>query len=177
MNEPSVFNSPEVTMDRDAIHRTADGTEVKHRYLHNMYGFYHTMAAYEGHLLRSRELNTGKINRPFILTRSFFAGSQRYCAMWTGDNMAKWDHLEKSIPMLLTLSLSNFPFVGADVGGFFFNPSSELMTRWMQAGAFYPFFRAHAHLETKRREPWLFADETTRPVSYTHLTLPTKRIV
>jgi alpha 1,3-glucosidase len=32
--------------------------------------------------------------RPFILTRSFFAGSQRYAAVWTGDNMAKWDHLK-----------------------------------------------------------------------------------
>ena len=25
-----------------------------------------------------------------------------------------------------------------------------------QAGAFYPFFRAHAHLDTRRREPWLY---------------------
>lgn len=29
----------------------------------------------------------------------------------------------------------------------------------MQAGVFYPFFRAHAHLDANRREPWLFGDE------------------
>ena len=45
---------------------------------------------------------------------------------------------------------------GADVGGFFADPNGELMTRWFQLGAFYPFFRGHAHLDTKRREPWIF---------------------
>ena len=47
------------------------------------------------------------------------------------------------------------------MGGFFGNPSAELMVRWYQLGAFYPFFRGHAHLETARREPWLFGDEAT----------------
>lgn len=28
-----------------------------------------------------------------------------------------------------------------------------------QAGAYQPFFRAHSHHETKRREPWLFDNE------------------
>lgn len=47
-------------------------------------------------------------------------------------------------------------YTGADVGGFFGNPEPELLVRWYQLGAFYPFFRGHAHLDTKRREPWLF---------------------
>lgn len=47
-------------------------------------------------------------------------------------------------------------FVGADVGGFFGNPDTELLVRWYQLGAYYPFFRGHAHHDTKRREPWLF---------------------
>ena len=64
-----------------------------------------------------------------------------------------------SVPMLLALSVAGLPFSGADVGGFFGNPSTELLTRWYQLGAFYPFFRAHAHIDTKRREPWLFGDE------------------
>lgn len=46
----------------------------------------------------------------------------------------------------------------ADVGGFFGNPSHELLVRWYQAGAFMPFFRAHAHIDTKRREPYLFEE-------------------
>ena len=47
-------------------------------------------------------------------------------------------------------------FAGADVGGFFGNPEPDLLVRWYQLGAYYPFFRAHAHQDTKRREPWLF---------------------
>ncbi len=46
--------------------------------------------------------------------------------------------------------------VVADVGGFFGNPSIEMLVRWYQAGAFMPFFRAHGHIDTKRREPYLF---------------------
>ncbi len=49
----------------------------------------------------------------------------------------------------------------ADVGGFFKNPSTELLVRWYQTGAYQPFFRAHAHLDTTRREPWLFGPENT----------------
>ncbi|PIK34896.1 hypothetical protein BSL78_28277 [Apostichopus japonicus] len=51
--------------------------------------------------------------------------------------------------------------LSADVGGFFKNPDTELLTRWYQAGAYQPFFRAHAHLDTKRREPWLYPEENT----------------
>ena len=51
--------------------------------------------------------------------------------------------------------VSGVTFIGADVGGFFKNPDAELQTRWYQAAAYQPFFRAHAHIDTKRREPWL----------------------
>jgi len=59
----------------------------------------------------------------------------------------------------LSISIAGLPHVGADVGGFFGNPDAQLLTRWYQAGAFQPFFRAHAHIDTKRREPWLFEDK------------------
>ena len=95
--------------------------------------------------------------RPFILTRSAYAGSQRYAAIWTGDNTAEWGHLEASIPMCLSLSVAGMGFCGADVGGFFGNPDGELFVRWYQAAAFQPFFRSHAHIDTKRREPWLYS--------------------
>jgi alpha-glucosidase (family GH31 glycosyl hydrolase) len=45
--------------------------------------------------------------------------------------------------------------VVADVGGFFGNPDPEMLTRWYHVGIFSPFFRAHAHIDTKRREPYL----------------------
>jgi alpha 1,3-glucosidase len=150
MNEPSVFSGPEITMDKDAVHYGG----LIHGEVHNLYGFYHGMATYQGHIDR----RSGE-DRPFILSRSFFAGSQRYVAMWTGDNAAKWSHLDKAQNMLLALSISGFSFIGADVGGFFGNPDAQLLVRWYQAGAFYPFFRAHAHIETQRREPWLFGED------------------
>jgi alpha 1,3-glucosidase len=51
-------------------------------------------------------------DRPFVLSRAFFAGSQRYGAVWTGDNSADWDHLKSSIPMVLTLGLTGITFSG-----------------------------------------------------------------
>ena len=164
MNEPSVFNSPEVTMDVNAVHKNDDGLQVKHKLLHNMYGYYQTMSTYQGLYERTLEAPHTKPSRPFILSRSFFSGSQRFAAVWTGDNLADWSHLDKSIPMLLSMSVAGLTFVGADVGGFFQNPEEELLVRWYQIGAFYPFFRAHAHLETKRREPWVFGDARTAQI-------------
>ncbi|XP_010906080.1 probable glucan 1,3-alpha-glucosidase [Elaeis guineensis] len=152
MNEPSVFNGPEISMPRDAIHFG----DVEHRELHNAYGYYFHMATSNGLLKRGN----GK-DRPFVLSRAFFAGSQRYGAVWTGDNTADWDHLRASVPMILTLGLTGMTFSGADVGGFFGNPEPELLVRWYQLGAYYPFFRAHAHQDTKRREPWLFGERNT----------------
>ncbi|XP_052001773.1 neutral alpha-glucosidase C isoform X2 [Xyrauchen texanus] len=155
MNEPSVFNGPEQTMPKDAVHH--GGWE--HRELHNLYGFYQHMATFDGLLTRS-----GGMERPFVLSRSFFAGSQRLGAVWTGDNVATWEYLKISIPMLLSMSLTGIQFCGADVGGFFLNPNPELLVRWYQAGALQPFFRGHSAKVTKRREPWLFGDDVTSAV-------------
>ncbi|KKY28395.1 putative alpha glucosidase ii [Phaeomoniella chlamydospora] len=153
MNEPSVFNGPETTMPKDNIHY--GGWE--HRDVHNVNGLTFMNATY--HALLARDGKTPK--RPFVLTRSFYSGAQRLGAMWTGDNQAVWSHLEGSIPMVLNQGISGFPFAGADVGGFFGNPSKELQTRWYQAGAFYPFFRGHAHIDARRREPYLLGEPYT----------------
>uniref|UniRef100_A0A2K5BXA0 Neutral alpha-glucosidase AB n=1 Tax=Aotus nancymaae TaxID=37293 RepID=A0A2K5BXA0_AOTNA len=150
MNEPSVFNGPEVTMLKDAQHY--GGWE--HRDLHNIYGLYVHMATADG--LRQR---SGGMERPFVLSRAFFAGSQRFGAVWTGDNTAEWDHLKISVPMCLSFGLVGLSFCGADVGGFFKNPEPELLVRWYQMGAYQPFFRTHAHLDTRRREPWLLPSQ------------------
>eukprot|EP00906_Rhabdomonas_costata_P014179 RCo020398 len=158
MNEPSVFSGTELTMDKNAEHFGG----LKHKYVHNQYGFYQAMAAYAGLLLRCQGQPHDTPTRPFVLSRSFFAGVQRYAAVWTGDNEAAWGHLSVATPMLASLSLSGVSFVGADVGGFFGNPDVELLVRWYQAAAFQPFYRGHSHLESKRREPWLFGEDTTR---------------
>ncbi|XP_056151789.1 neutral alpha-glucosidase C [Lampris incognitus] len=155
MNEPSVFGGPEQTMPKDVVH--SGGWE--HRDLHNLYGFYQHMATVEGLITRS-----GGSERPFVLSRSFFAGSQRLGAVWTGDNVASWEYLKISIPMLLSLSLCGISFCGADVGGFMQDPEPELLVRWYQAGALQPFFRGHSAKVTKRREPWLFGEEVTAAI-------------
>jgi len=152
MNEPSVFNGPEVSMQKDLLNLKG----CEHREWHNLYGMLFHRSTGEGLVKR----NEGHNVRPFVLSRSFFASSQRYGAIWTGDNEAKWSHLEIAAPMLLGLNVGALSFVGADVGGFFGNSDAELMTRWMQAGAYQPFFRGHAHHDAKRREPWMFGDET-----------------
>jgi alpha 1,3-glucosidase len=179
MNEPSVFNGPEITMPKDNLHFQ----RTEHREVHNIYGLLQHRSTYAGHIYRSlpnrpstgdsvvsvtsftnrSSLLDGPLpHRPFVLSRAFFSGTQRFGAIWTGDNMAKWEHLESTIPMLLGVSLSGIGFCGADIGGFFFDPSSELLVRWYQSGLFYPFFRAHAHIDTKRREPWLFGEENMK---------------
>ncbi|KAI9311317.1 glycosyl hydrolases family 31-domain-containing protein [Dichotomocladium elegans] len=146
MNEPSVFNGPEITMQKEMIH----AGNWEHRVLHNLYALLSFAATSDG--VKER---TGVHKRPFVLTRGFYAGAQRYGAVWTGDNMADWDGLYYSTPMSLTNSMGGIVFTGADVPGFFGNPSQELLVRWYQAAVFQPFFRGHAHIDTKRREPYL----------------------
>ncbi|XP_012277240.1 neutral alpha-glucosidase AB [Orussus abietinus] len=155
MNEPSVFNGPEISMLKDLVHY--GGWE--HRDVHNIYGLAYTMSTYDALFRRS-----GGSLRPFVLTRAHFAGSQRFAAVWTGDNTAEWDHLRISYPMCLSLAVAGISFCGSDVGGFFKNPDHELFVRWYQAGAWLPFFRQHSHIETKRREPWTFNEETIQIV-------------
>lgn len=70
--------------------------------------------------------------RPFVLTRSHYSGSQRFTAVWTGDNTADWGYLDVSYSMCLSLNLGGISFCGADVGGFFNNPDEELVQRWYQ---------------------------------------------
>ncbi|KAF8932696.1 hypothetical protein BGZ58_006869 [Dissophora ornata] len=155
MNEPSVFSGPEITIPKDVIHHG----NVEHRNVHNLYGTMFHSATAQG-LTQRNETH----QRPFVLSRAFFAGTQRYGPIWTGDNLANWEHLEVASPMLLTIGIAGIPFSGADVGGFFGNPDAELLVRWYQAGIYYPFFRAHAHLDSKRREPWLFGEPYTSQI-------------
>ena len=92
----------------------------------------------------------------FILTRSAFAGLQRYSAAnWSGDIGARWHDMKAQIPCGLNFCMSGIPYWTMDIGGFavegrYYNPSPadleewrELMTRWFQYGTFVPIFRSH----------------------------------
>jgi alpha-glucosidase len=117
-----------------------------------VYGLEMTRASYEG----ARSL-TGK--RPFILTRAGYAGLQRYTAIWTGDNRAEEDHMLAGVRLLNSLGLSGVAFTGMDIGGFTGNPTVGLYARWMQLGAFIPYFRNHTGVNTKSSEPWAYGEE------------------
>ncbi|HOO86041.1 MAG TPA: glycoside hydrolase family 31 protein, partial [Prolixibacteraceae bacterium] len=91
--------------------------------------------------------------RVFILTRSAFAGQQRYGAnTWSGDVVASWPALKNQISAGLNFSLCGIPHFNSDIGGFFLwdfkNPLQnddykELYVRWLQFGAFCPMMRSH----------------------------------
>jgi alpha-glucosidase len=149
MNEPAVFQTVTGTMPLDVRHDN-EGQPTDHREIHNVYGLLNSRATHEG-MLRLRP-----DSRPFVLTRASFAGAQRYAAIWPGDNISSWSHLQATIPMLTGLGLSGVPFVGSDIGGFAGAPSAELYTRWLQTGVFYPFMRTHTTFGTPDQEPWSY---------------------
>ena len=112
--------------------------------------------------------------RVFIMTRSAFAGQQRYGSnMWSGDVNSTWDMLRKQVPAGLNFTLTGNPNFNTDIGGFFCNaynvmgPGSapknpqyqELYVRWMQYGLFCPVFRSHG--ADAPREIWQFGEKGT----------------
>ena len=148
MNEPSVFLTITKTMPLDVRHRLDDGTLLPHLAIHNVFGMENVRATHDGLLkLRPNE-------RPFVLTRAAYAGTQRYAATWTGDNVATWNHLGMSTPMLLSMGISGYGMVGDDIGGFAGSPTPELLTRWIEAGAFNPIYRDHTAKGTNDQEVW-----------------------
>ena len=150
MNEPSVFTTSTKTMPLDAIHVKADGTMYQHRDVHNAYGGLQQRSSYKGLLARD-----GYNRRPFVLTRSFFLGSQKFGTYWTGDNRAIFSELDGSMTMILQLGNAGHPFGGSDVPGFYGMPTEDLWVMFYQLGMYYPFFRAHTHLDFPNREPWM----------------------
>ncbi|HZB87133.1 MAG TPA: TIM-barrel domain-containing protein [Terracidiphilus sp.] len=153
MSEPSIFDSRTSTIDETALHRVDEPGFVRrtgtHAEFHNVYGMENSRATYDG--LLALDPN----QRPFVLTRATYAGGQRYAATWTGDNSSTWNHLRMVSPMLKSLGLAGFSFVGADAGGFAGSPSPELLTKWLEVAAFQPIDRSHAEKGTHDKEPWV----------------------
>ena len=97
--------------------------------------------------------------RAFVLTRSGYAGIQRYAAAWTGDAPSTLAALQGTLPMLLGLGLSGEPWVGSDVGGYSGQKDPALFARWWTLGAISPFFRGHAEKSAPNQEPWQWGTE------------------
>ncbi|HWK03207.1 MAG TPA: TIM-barrel domain-containing protein [Puia sp.] len=130
-----------------------DGHATTHWKGHNVFGLQMARSSAEG-------FRNATERRPFILSRAGYAGLQRYSALWTGDNRAEDDHMLAGVRLLSSLGLSGIAFSAMDVGGFTGNPTTALYTRWMQLGAFIPYFRNHTQFNTKSAEPWSFGEET-----------------
>jgi alpha-D-xyloside xylohydrolase len=112
-----------------------------------------------------KEINKNK--RVFILTRSAFAGQQRYAAnAWSGDVVSDWSSFRNQISAGLNFSLTGIPYWNSDIGGFFLwlfpggyqnKAYHELYVRWMQFGAFCPMMRSHG--TDTPRELWYYGKE------------------
>lgn len=115
---------------------------------------------------------TSPDKRVFILTRSGYAGQQRYgCNVWTGDVTSSWINLRNQIPALLNFTMTGNPNSNSDLGGFFCSaynndgPGSavknplfrELYVRWLQLGVFTPMMRSHG--ADIKREIYYFGEE------------------
>jgi alpha-glucosidase len=131
-----------------------DGKLASNKQAHNVYGMQMARSSFEGMVSATNK-------RPFILTRAGYAGLQRYTAIWTGDNRSEDDHMLLGVRLLSSLGLSGVSFTGMDIGGFTGGPSVGLYAKWIQLGAFNPYFRNHTAVNTKSSEPWTYGEEVT----------------
>jgi alpha-D-xyloside xylohydrolase len=146
-SEPDIVSNVPPEKRKELMTATALGPAAE--YL-NAYPLMNAKGIYEG------QRATNPDERVFILTRSAFAGSQRYAAaVWSGDIAARWTDMKDQIAAGINFSLSGIPYWTMDIGGFaverrYENAKGEAleewreqMTRWYQFGAFCPLFRVH----------------------------------
>lgn len=147
-SEPDIHSMLSIPERQELMMPNYYGSAIKY---FNAFSVPNAQAIYEG----QRSVDSNK--RVFILTRSGFAGLQRYgAAVWSGDIAARWSDMSNQIAAGINFSYSGNPYWTMDIGGFSVenrystNPSfdaatewKELLTRWYQFGAFCPLFRAH----------------------------------
>jgi alpha-D-xyloside xylohydrolase len=145
--EPDICSNLPMAERKALMSPTALGPADK---VFNAFSLVNAQGVWEG----QRATDPGQ--RIFILTRSAFAGLQRYSAAnWSGDIAARWHDMKAQIPCGLNFCMSGIPYWTMDIGGFavesrYYKPSPadleewrELMTRWFQFGTFVPIFRSH----------------------------------
>ncbi|MFE0792226.1 glycoside hydrolase family 31 protein [Streptomyces mutabilis] len=153
LDEPTSFAAfGEPTLPRSARH-SLEGRGGDHREAHNVYALCMARAGFEG----LRALAPGE--RPFVLSRSGWAGMQRYGGVWAGDVGGGWPGLRASLALVTGLGLCGVPYAGPDVGGAGGRPSPELYLRWLQLAAHLPLFRTRGRREAGGGEPWGFGAE------------------
>jgi len=147
LGEPEVHPS-------DLLHATGTADE-----LHNIYGHYWAKMIYDGYQQVFPE------QRPFILMRAGYAGSQHYGLIpWSGDVSRSWGGLQSQPSIALQMGMQGLAYMHSDLGGFAGdNVDDELYLRWMQYGVFQPVYRPHAQ-ESVPSEP-VFRTPRTRELA------------
>jgi len=163
--EPDIYSNSTIEHRKALMNPTALGSSTQY---FNPYALENAKGIYEGQRTENPD------QRVFILTRSAFAGIQRYAAAtWSGDIASRFDELARQIPAGLNFSLSGLPYWTTDIGGFYVEDKydhpdpkgadlqewRELNTRWFQYGAFCPLFRSHG--QYPYREPFNIAPENS----------------
>ena len=173
-SEPNVRDCTPMWYRKALSGPTALGTSTEY---FNAYSTVNADAIYNG----QRSVWKGKLNEPrvFLLTRSGFAGEQRFStATWSGDIGTRWEDMRAQMTAGLNYSISGIPFWGMDQGGFcvenryvaaqgIYDKTGvenedlkewrELQTRWNQFGTFIPLFRSHG--QWPLREIWNIAPD------------------
>jgi alpha-glucosidase len=176
LNEPTLHDREYEDPEGKVVHPPLEAPHgnqqepATHAEVHNLYGTLQALAS------REAMLEERPNDRPFAVTRAAGPGAQTVAATWTGDNTSSWEHLEMSLPQLMNLGISGLSFAGADIGGFLMNCSPELLIRWTQLGAFYPFARNNSALGTTRQEPWALGrtveDACRKAIEFRYRLLP-----
>jgi len=134
LGEPEVHPS-------NTLHTLNDGSIVTADAIHNVYGHQWAKMVFDNQLKMNAD------QRPFILMRSGFAGSQRYSMIpWTGDVSRSWGGLKPQVELSLQMSLLGMAYTHSDLGGFAGGETfdHEMYIRWLQYGVFQPIYRPHA---------------------------------
>ncbi|MFB6341585.1 TIM-barrel domain-containing protein [Saccharicrinis sp. FJH62] len=147
--EPDIQSNASIAYRKKLMNPTALGPSTQY---FNAYALMNAKGIYEG------QRSLGNNNRIFILTRSGFAGIQRYgAATWSGDIGTCWEDMKAQIPAGINFAMAGLPYWTMDIGGFSVQKRferakegsedmdewRELNTRWFQFGAFVPLFRVH----------------------------------
>ncbi len=127
--------------------------------VHNVYGHDWARLLYEGY---RKDYPT---ERPFILMRAGYSGSQRFGMVpWSGDVNRTWGGLKPQMEISLQMGLQGMAYMHSDLGGFAgANNDPELYVRWLQYGVFQPIFRPHAQQEVASEA--IFKDEKTKALA------------
>lgn len=144
-----LMNSP---ADYASFYHEVDGQKVRHDQVHNLYGGSMTRAAGEAFA----DLRPGQ--RTLLYSRSSFIGSHRYGGIWLGDNNSSWAQLLANIQMMPSVQMCGFLYSGADLCGFSYDTTPDLVLRWLEFGLLTPLMRNHTTVGTRMQEYYRFPE-------------------